>query len=591
MAGETITQQVLFELGVTGQDGTITKIGNTAIKFAALAAVAREAVQAIGAAVDSAGQFGDVIKNTQTDMSNFLMETKGLISAMGAYQSANKLTTAGIGATADQMNALGKAATVMADRLGTDATQEMDKLTDAVIRASARGLVPYGIQLESTGDKAKDQAIVLEMLAEKFRDVNVEIGNASELMEVLGNTIQTTQDMLVDGALSALGDTFFSAVGGLEAMNTTLMQFNNSLIQSEGKLGKWMFSLKGLANTILGVFIEAQRMMPWGRAAAYVADKLGLDTSFLNFAAENQYKQEQKFKKEGAMAKQERALENVKVGKNKVGGSSKKEDIMEFTLEETLEPEQERMNQMARVDFAIEEERKRAAVAETARLEDVYLERWKAQVDQRVADRVTAAENEKRIEAEKYAAMTDTQRQYYDQEKAWAQMSAKEKVEMGAAMSATIGGQFGQIAAMQDKSSRKGFEISKNMQLAQATMTLPQAILNAWNTGMQFGPASVVMAPALVASTTALGIAQIAAIKKQKFGGSSAPSSSGSVSSPSVSAPSGGLNNYGNGNASASTTLVSNIVLDGNVIVRSMLRSNADAAQRGEPSFQVSQVA
>ena len=38
MAGGSVTQQVLFELGVTGADGAITKVGAVGLKFGAVAA-------------------------------------------------------------------------------------------------------------------------------------------------------------------------------------------------------------------------------------------------------------------------------------------------------------------------------------------------------------------------------------------------------------------------------------------------------------------------------------------------------------------------------------------------------------------------
>jgi len=599
----SITQDVLFNLGVTGADGTISKVGGVALKFGAVAAAASLAGNAIAGAVKSADDFADAVKASDMDMGRFLQTTKGLITSMGAYQNANKLQAASVKITSDQMDALGKKAVQMADSLGTDATQEFEKLTDAVIRANARGLVPYGVQLESTGDKTKDQQLALEALTGTMVDYQVELGNTTEKVQALGNTLTTTRDLLLDGAWRSFVDFLPDAFDGLSSINTTMQQLNTALLESDGILAKWMFSWEGIGNTIAGVYIEAQRLMPWGWLAGKVGDALGLDTSALNTFAENQYAAEQSSRKEAQANRAVAGPKNVGgpqvVGGKRGGGGGGKKSTpsdMEFGLEEITayedlaiagqidgtwgSSEGGRGGSMSRA-YAEQQAAERLAIQ--ADFEQRSADRWFEQESAKMGSMQDFKNQELEMERAKYEQMNEMQRAQYDRDKQWNEMRKIDQANTYANGVATIGNMMGQIASMQDKNSRKGFETSKKLQLAQAAMTLPQAIMNAWNSGMQFGPASIVMAPLLTALTTGIGIAQIAQISAMKYGGGSVGVAK---SSGSVSMPSGGLNSYGGGNSSGGgSTIVNNVILDGTTIHSSMIRANDGASQRGDRSF------
>lgn len=87
------------------------------------------------------------------------------------------------------------------------------------------------------------------------------------------------------------------------------------------------------------------------------------------------------------------------------------------------------------------------------------------------------------------------------------------------------------LAAEQDQSNKEGFESAKKFQIAGATMSMLAGIASAWASSMQLMfPANIIVGSLLSGLMLGTGIAQIAKIKKQQFGGSS---SSGASANPS----------------------------------------------------------
>lgn len=77
------------------------------------------------------------------------------------------------------------------------------------------------------------------------------------------------------------------------------------------------------------------------------------------------------------------------------------------------------------------------------------------------------------------------------------------------------------LAKQQEATSKEGFEQQKKLQIATATMAMLQGIVSSWSSAMSLpAPASFIVGGAMTAATAALGGVQIAAIKKQKFDGS-----------------------------------------------------------------------
>lgn len=103
-----------------------------------------------------------------------------------------------------------------------------------------------------------------------------------------------------------------------------------------------------------------------------------------------------------------------------------------------------------------------------------------------------------------------------------------------------MGSAFGQasqllntLASQQDKTTKEGFEASKKMSIAAATMQMLQGVVAAWTSSMNLPmPIGAITAGIMTASTIAMGAVQIANIKKQTFEG--ADKGGGSATAPSV---------------------------------------------------------
>ena len=118
----------------------------------------------------------------------------------------------------------------------------------------------------------------------------------------------------------------------------------------------------------------------------------------------------------------------------------------------------------------------------------------------------------------------------------WATMEASEKYQAMAGLAGTAFGQTAQLlntlSQQQDKTTKEGFEASKKMSIAAATMSMLQGIISSWTSAMSLPyPLSIITGGVMTAFTSALGIAQINSIKKQSIEGGG---SGGSNTTPSV---------------------------------------------------------
>lgn len=86
------------------------------------------------------------------------------------------------------------------------------------------------------------------------------------------------------------------------------------------------------------------------------------------------------------------------------------------------------------------------------------------------------------------------------------------------------------IESNMDKSTEDGFERSKKMRIASATMSTLEGIIGAWTSAMSLpAPFSFIVGGIQSAATAALGAVQIAAIKKQQFGSDGSLNGAGSI--------------------------------------------------------------
>lgn len=121
----------------------------------------------------------------------------------------------------------------------------------------------------------------------------------------------------------------------------------------------------------------------------------------------------------------------------------------------------------------------------------------------------------------------------------WSTMEASEKYQAMAGLAGTAFGQTAQLlntlSQQQDKTTKEGFEASKKMSIAAATMSMLQGIISSWTSAMSLpAPISFITGGVMTAFTTALGIAQINSIKKQTFEGGGSGASNATASVPNI---------------------------------------------------------
>ena len=120
--------------------------------------------------------------------------------------------------------------------------------------------------------------------------------------------------------------------------------------------------------------------------------------------------------------------------------------------------------------------------------------------------------------------------------KKYGKLRAQEHLKNSLAVANGLADILNSIASMQDENDKEGFERSKNLQIAGATINMLAGITAALS-GLfttKSGPWDIALATIQAATIAASGIANIAKIKNTKFDGNS--STSASVSTPSASA-------------------------------------------------------
>jgi len=82
--------------------------------------------------------------------------TDGIISKFDLMQTANKALSGGLRISVDDFGTLGEAARVLADRVGGDAKETFDALTEAMTNGKIKGLKPYGVDIVELNQKIQD---------------------------------------------------------------------------------------------------------------------------------------------------------------------------------------------------------------------------------------------------------------------------------------------------------------------------------------------------------------------------------------------------------------------------------------------------
>ncbi len=262
------TANVVFRIGsmadLAGLQAGVQMVGQLA-----------SAIKDVGA---DAEKFGRVYRRLEIDIAAADAATSGLIDTMNLMTQANALSVRQLDVSDQALANIGKVAAHTARKLGTDVDTEFKKLTNSIIKGNERGLIPLGIELDETEDKALASAEALEKVSamgEQMADVMIE--DVGEGMFALNNDLDTAIGLLWTkaGEGSNLGSAFQAVHEVLAGFNTMVDKHSetlfDSLIPAFDDAAGWLDTMK------LGLDITADAFRGSTKAADNFADALAED--------------------------------------------------------------------------------------------------------------------------------------------------------------------------------------------------------------------------------------------------------------------------------------------------------------------------
>lgn len=216
-----------------------------------------------GAIVDTIAEcekFSKAMQNIDMDIVNFAdSAAKGQVDTLAEMQALNKLRIAGIEPTKEQFAAMTKAAAEMQQNGLTDATTAFNMLTESITKGTSEGLIPYGIQLETTTDKSKAQKNALSALEKKYSDVDIKLHGVGDRVYALKNNWGTLTGVIYDAITQ--GDGPLASM--LDSVNDSLGDISGKIISLPKDTKSYIFSIQSIADNLKITFGEIKKSI-WG---------------------------------------------------------------------------------------------------------------------------------------------------------------------------------------------------------------------------------------------------------------------------------------------------------------------------------------
>jgi hypothetical protein len=594
-------------MGVVGTN-IIYSIGSVggpaaAAQFAAVGAAVFLVAQKVEELTASSEKYQRMLKQVRTDMSAYNTETKGLIDTQAGLEGVVKLQNAGLTATREQLAAVGKAAIQMNQSLGggpKGATTQFEKLIQSVVKGNERALVPFGIQLDETEDKAAAAAEALAKFEAKFGNVSVEVETTREAVFALENNLGT----LTDQTIASLGsqDLFVDAINDT---NTVLAEMTAIYEATGGAVDTFDLAIQGLT---IDIFKLTEALFGANEGVAtLLSQRLALNIETQKVAESERQLQEQQ-----DAAVEQALLQSAIPGKKKRGGGGKKPtQEMVFTIEEleffeqtgsTIE-ELFRENPIvigARVAPSIQEIEELTGgqtLTELQIQEQLELiehskktkeELWILELEQEERNR--QLEMERQMFRDEALGIEKARRISHMEEMLGIEQAGVDQSfeiwQSGLQGRLSLFSQFfGQLALLQNTQSKALFNVGKAAAIGQSVVDTFLAAQKSYQAMAGIPYVGPILGVAAAASAIAFGVANTRKIAKVKYGqktapAGGAPSLGGAPSSTAI--PSGPLG--GEGQGGGGTTVVQ-LNLDGQPIHEAIISANDNAVQQGRPGF------
>jgi hypothetical protein len=124
--------------------------------------------------------------------------------------------------------------------------------------------------------------------------------------------------------------------------------------------------------------------------------------------------------------------------------------------------------------------------------------------------------------------------------------SKKAWVDAALQIASYVGSTLSNLADVQDKQSKKGFETAKKLQIASTVINTIAAALGAYRSLVEIPIVGPAVAATAMAATAAMGAVQVSNIKKQKYGSEGTPSNNTK-----------GVSNAATGSSAVASTIIS----------------------------------
>lgn len=492
-------------------------------------------------------EINESVAGASADFGDMLSSgTKTVQGIMGGFQAAQgALTLFGV-ESEEVTKAIQKMQASMAVIQGLDSIDKgikgFKKFTTA-IKASSNGLGGFKNALIATGLGAL--VVVLGSIIANWDEFTNAIGLSEEKMNKLGEVVGGVMNVL-KGSLQSVTSAITKLVTGdfKGAMQTFKDGFNLKKLYNEGVeqaiTKRQEEEQEKRAQASADAFAKYKNQKEEQLNIELEKNKRSTASSEEKLAREIEIEQERLgLYKEGTL-EYEQQLTKISQLQAKVGEDERRaaEEKAERERQEREEQEQKEAQELERRK---EEEASKIQSLKNSYLteEELYAQNiqtkrdlLKQSLEDGVIDEQTYAELSKQIDDEVTQHEIDNAEKVKEAQKAKAQL-AVQTITTIASNAATI---LNQLADEQDKNSKEGFENSKKLQIAAATMSMLSGIIGAWNSAMALpAPASFIIGALETATTVALGAMQINKIKQQKFDGGGSSGGAASVSNSAVS--------------------------------------------------------
>ena len=191
-------------------DSTTAKIGAAAVAIGgAVAGIVAWANAGHQAAVEASGTADQLSGVNYMGLQAVMKSIGGIIDMNAVLHAQNVLMEGDLKLTEYQLSVLAKTAASWADQTGQAEGEVLIKLSNAIATGSKleKLLAQHGISVKLTGDKAKDTAIVMDLLAEKFGNANIQAANAGERLTAYNNEMKMLNAYVLGGDRIGIGET------------------------------------------------------------------------------------------------------------------------------------------------------------------------------------------------------------------------------------------------------------------------------------------------------------------------------------------------------------------------------------------------